>query len=76
MLRYDSAQFKLVERGIASTCLAASLRKSCKHRMGASFDSQLSRLAAAGFLPSVLRDLSETLLKETRNRAEKSVRIA
>ncbi|CAN7996104.1 unnamed protein product [Ixodes hexagonus] len=69
MLPYDSAHSKLVNRGIASTCLAASLKESCTHRMSDSFHAQLSRLEAAGFPPSVLLDVSETILKKIKNRS-------
>ncbi|CAN7979379.1 unnamed protein product, partial [Ixodes persulcatus] len=66
LLPYDSAHSKLVKRGIASSCMAASLKKSCPHNMNSSFQSQLVRLQDVGFPPRVLCDVAEGLVKKLK----------
>lgn len=44
ILPYDSCHSNLVKRGIASSCLEASLKKSCPHSAQDSFVRQVDRL--------------------------------
>ncbi|CAN8002302.1 unnamed protein product, partial [Ixodes hexagonus] len=54
---------KLVKRAIAVSCLRASLVRSCHHRCGSSFVSQVDRLASAGFPSAVVVGVAESLVR-------------
>lgn len=64
ILPFSSAHSKLVKRGIASSCLEASLRRSCAHTAQASFTRQVARLQKAGYPQRVLVDVADTLIKK------------
>ncbi|CAN7939269.1 unnamed protein product, partial [Ixodes hexagonus] len=66
LLPYDAAHSKVVKRGIATLCLESALRKSCAHRLQASFSKQLARLLSAGFPDSVLMSVAETILQKVK----------
>lgn len=71
LLQYDSAHSKLIKRGIVRSCLSASLKKSCEHTAGESFNSQIQRLTASGYPNSILFDVAESMItssgRPTRN---------
>ncbi|XP_040070667.3 uncharacterized protein LOC120843379, partial [Ixodes scapularis] len=69
LLPYDSALSKLVKRAIAGSCLRASLLKSCRHRCGSSFMTQVDRLASAGFPSAVVGGVAESLVRMFRGHA-------
>lgn len=66
LLPFDSAHSKLVKRGIAMTCLKASLEKSCQHQMHASFQLQIVRLNASKFPALLVSSVCESLLKKLK----------
>ncbi|CAN7980385.1 unnamed protein product [Ixodes pacificus] len=66
LLPYDSAHSKLVKRAIAWSCLRTSLLKSCHHRCGLSFVTQVERLASAGFPSAVVVGVAESLVRMFR----------
>lgn len=66
-LSYESMHWKVVKRGIAKSCLRASLLKSCVHRSCNNFLVQVDRLTKAGFPKLVIMGVAESLLKFFRN---------
>lgn len=75
ILPFDSAHSKVVKRGIASSCLGASLRKSCLHSAQGSFEGQIERLQRAGFPLRALVEVAESLIKKIKgNRKSNSDR--
>lgn len=59
-----------MKRSIALAALRGSLKRSCPHKVEASFDSQVVRLLSAGLPPALLRDLAEVLLGQFCKRSE------
>ena len=53
-LPFDSGHSKNVKQSVATTVLTAALRKSCSHQVGRSFQTQISRLQAAGYPNALL----------------------
>ncbi|XP_049524620.1 uncharacterized protein LOC125946165 [Dermacentor silvarum] len=66
LLPYDSAQTKLIKRGIATTCINAALNKSCEHECERSLMNQLARLRDAGFPQHVVTSVCETILQRAK----------
>lgn len=66
LLPFESAHSKVVKRAIVKACFAHALRKSCYHKIQASFNSQVERLTNAGFPYHVMTAVAECLLKEQK----------
>ncbi|CAN7945243.1 unnamed protein product [Ixodes hexagonus] len=62
LLQYDSAHFKLIKRGIVTSCLNAALKKSCAHSASDSFNAQVQRLKSSGYPSSLLYEVAECLI--------------
>lgn len=64
MVPHFSAHSKLAKVIIINSCAKSTLQKSCLHLIEHSLYGQLSRFKAVGFSDSVLRNVTEKLVKE------------
>lgn len=68
LLRFNSAHSKLVKRGVAMTCIQEALKKSCVHKVEASFHDQILRLSRARFPSLLISSVCEALLQKMRRK--------
>lgn len=71
LLPYDFAHLEELKRAIAMLCLESALRKSCTHKMQASFTSKVGHLLAAGFPLSVINAVAKLILQKIKLGAQR-----
>lgn len=64
LLVFNSAHSKLVQNGIASFCLLATLQKACPYLMRESFLKQVIHLLEAGFCPNFIACVAKRVLNK------------